>query len=147
MRIRDAVPADSDRIVAMATAFLAESAYGRLFPADPDRLGLLLQMCLELGAIFVAETEDGVIGMLAVVALTDPIGGVRYADEIAWWVEPACRTGFAGPRLLMAAQNWALARQCAFLKMVAPIDKPAVGEFYARVGYVPIETAYIKRFT
>lgn len=145
MRIREAVLADTDCLVEMATRFLAESPYGRLFPADPARLGLLVGMCLELGVIFVAEGEAGAVGMIALVALTDPFGGVTYADEIAWWVDPAHRESVIGPRLLARAQNWTRTRGLAFLKMVAPANTE-VGRFYERIGFTAIETSYIKRF-
>lgn len=146
MRVREATVADESRIVEMATQFLAESAYGRMFPADPNRLAVLMRMCVELGVIFVAETDDdGVIGMIALVALTDPIGGVPFADELVWWVEPAHRMGVVGPRLLMRGQQWVQSRGLAFLKMVAPADSE-IGPFYARIGFEAVETAYIKRF-
>jgi GNAT superfamily N-acetyltransferase len=146
MRVREATHGDQARIIEMATRFLAESAYGRMFPADPARLGVLMTMCVQMGVIFVAETEAGIVGMIALVSLTDPIGGVNYADEIAWWVEPAHRGGMVGPRLVARAQNWVRVKGLAFLKMVAPADRPDVGAFYQRIGFEAVETAYIKRF-
>lgn len=149
MRVREAIPEDAARIIEMATRFLAESPYGRLFPADPARLGALMQMCLSMGVIFVAEREEGLVGMLALVQLVDPIGGVAYADEIALYVDPAHRNGIIGGRLLMKAQNWTRARHLAFLKMVAPhhdAEQCDIGKSYERVGFEAVETAYIKRF-
>lgn len=146
MRVREATVEDHARIVEMAICFLGESYYGRLFPADPNRLAILLQLCVATGVIYVAEVEEGIVGMIALVALTDPIGGVDYADEIAWWVDPAHRAGMVGPRLLMQAQAWVRFRRLAFLKMVAPADRPDVGDFYRRIGFEAVETAYIKRF-
>lgn len=145
MRVREATADDTARLVEMAQRFLAESRYGQLFGADPLRLGALVATCLALGVIFVAEVEDGIIGMLALVAVPDPFSDVRYADEIAWWVEPAHRAGIVGPRLLMRAQNWTRSQRLPFLKMVAPADTQ-VGGFYERVGFRAIETSYIKRF-
>lgn len=146
MCVREATLTDQPRVLEMATRFLAESPYGRLFPVDLGRLAVLMQMCVELGVIFVAEKNGGVVGMIALVALTDPIGGVRYADEIAWWVEPDHRDSNIGGRLMCTAQRWVRARRLAFLKMVAPADAPRVAAFYQALGFTAVETAYIKRF-
>lgn len=145
MRVRVATADDTARLVEMATRFLAESAYGRLFPVDEARLAGLVATCMTLGVIFVAEVETGLVGMLALVQLTDPIAGVEFADEIAWWVEPAHRDSIIGPRLLARAQNWTRTQGLAFLKMVAPAGT-TIGEFYARIGFTAVESAYIKRF-
>jgi GNAT superfamily N-acetyltransferase len=144
--VREATVEDTPVLVAMAVRFLRESLYGDLFQPNPARLGLLVGMCLQGGVIFVAETaHEGPVGMVALVALEEPFSGTRYADEVAWWVEPAHRESLVGPRLLMEARNWTRAQSLAFLKMVAPADKPRVGAFYSRLGFQAVETAYIER--
>ena len=155
MTIREATPADTDGLVAMAAHFLADSPYVAFIPTNPDRLAALVDTCLRLGTIIVAETADGcqnalgphaLQGMFAVVAVEHPFSGARYAEEVAWWVHPRCRSGTTGPRLLVRGQEWAEAHGLPFLKVGAPLPS-TVGAFYERLGYQAVETAYIKRFT
>jgi len=164
MKIREANLEDSFRLVEMATRFLLESRYGELFSvsATPDSIGELVKNVLQLGAIFVAEVEDGdrelphwhdrdtckicktsIVGMLAIVILPHPLTGVPYADEIAWWVEPEHRGGLIGPHMLRRAEEWATRNGANVVKMVAPAGS-TVGAFYERRGYRAVETAYIK---
>lgn len=127
----------------MATRFLEATPYGRICPVNPARLQAVVETCFALGVIFVAEVERQVVGMIALVALNHPFTGTRYADELAWWVEPEYRHTLLGTRLLRWAESWALEQGLAFVKMIAPADS-SVGAVYARMGYQAVETAYHK---
>lgn len=166
MTIRLATEDDKPRLIEMATRFLLESQYGELFDnaATPLSIGELVTNTLALGAIFLAEIDPRgedlprwherdtckicavklVVGMLAIVALPHPLTGVPIAEEIAWWVEPEHRNSTIGPKLLRSAEQWATTNGANVVKMVAPAGS-TVGEFYERLGYRPVETAYIKR--
>jgi len=149
MVIRPATVADRVAVVALSLRFHGSTPYARLLAADPERIGALFDVALAQGVVYVAEVRGSageLAAFLAVVALEHTLSGDRYAEEIAWWVEPAYRTGLLGPRLLRQVEGWAAAHGCAFLKMAAPSGTD-VGTFYERQGYVPIETAYLKRFT
>jgi len=145
MTIREATAADADRLVDMATRFITSSTtYGELLPPDHTRVLGLVNICLELGVIVVAEGRDGVlVGLLGVVVLEHPFSDVQFAEEQAWWVEPEYRHGTVGPRLVTYVHEWARLRGVKFVKMAAPADAPSVGQFYERLGYRPIETAYV----
>ena len=142
--IRPATAADTPRLLEMAAAFLEHTSYGALVRFNPAALQLLIAQVLVLGVILVAEDADRLDGMLAIIELTDPLTGDRYADEQVWWVEPHARSRAVGPRLLKVAESWAKSRNLSIIKMVAPTGTH-VGSFYQRVGYTPIETAYTKR--
>lgn len=155
MTIREATGDDKHRLVEMAARFLLETPYGRLFDdkATPDTIARLIDQVLTFGAIFVAEetgpgrygrTALKLTGMLAIVVVPHPLTGRNYAEEIAWWVEPEHRIGRVGPNLLRSAEEWATTKGANMCKMVAP-EGSSVGGFYERLGYQPVETAYLKR--
>jgi GNAT superfamily N-acetyltransferase len=151
MILRAAVPSDRDAVVTLGLCFHAETPYGDLLRVDPDRIGAQFDVALAHGVVFVAERDDvpgpngpELIGFLALAALTHMLSGDHYAEEMGWFVLPAYRTGTLGPRLLRRAEEWAQANGCTFLKMAAPYGT-TIGSFYARAGYQPIETAYLKR--
>lgn len=142
----------------LARHFLEQTQYGEILTVNLQQLAHLVSRCLQVGVIFVAEAQraavlNGVtvqhrplIGMLAAFPLNDPISGKPFLDEIAWWVEPEHRRGTTGPKLLWAAEKWARQKGLRLVKMVAP-KETNVGRFYERMGYVEVETAYVKRLT
>jgi GNAT superfamily N-acetyltransferase len=146
MTIREATIADLDHLVTMALHFLESTKYGQLFPPDRARLTTLARTCLAQGVIVVAEDRGGdLVGMIAVAAMTShPWSARAYAEEQAWWIEPAYRSGTLGPRLLNYVHEWARLQGLAFVKMGEPVDAPGVGAFYARLGYRVVETAWVK---
>lgn len=148
MIIRKATVNDGLDIVEMTKRFLESSAYGRYFKFDEACVVNLIETVLGLGAIFVAEREDGrLVGMLGAVAIEHPLSGEKFAEEICWWVDPEHRSGSVGPKLLALLEGWVQMRGLDMVKIGAPADNPSVGNFYARLGYVPVETVYAKRFS
>lgn len=151
--IRQATTLDKARLIELATRFLVESRYGALFTdSSPAQIGTLIDNVLTLGTILVAEVvedrsndvrEYAIVGMLAIVALPHPLAGGTVAEEIAWWVEPEYRGGTLGPKMLREAEDWATRNGAVMVKMVAPAGS-TVGNFYERIGYEAVETAYIK---
>lgn len=144
MIIRPATAADAPRLIQMAKAFLIHTRYGEIVRFSEPCLATLIAQVLALGAIFVGDVDGRLEGMLGLVELTNPISGDTYADELVWWVEPDARHRSLGPRLLKSAEFWAKSRNLSMIKMVAPTGTH-VGSFYLRMGYTPIETAYVKR--
>lgn len=142
--IRTATQADGPRLAELAVRFLASTRYGALATSYPQALDDLIALVLQLGVIFVAEVDGRIEAMLAIAALTHPLTGERYADEQVWWVEPEHRHSSIGPRLLNAAEAWAVEQDLAFVKMIAPAGSD-VGAYYVRRGYVEIETVFQKQ--
>jgi GNAT superfamily N-acetyltransferase len=146
MIVRPAGPTDAVRIVEMSDRFLRTTQYGAVTPWTLESLGRLVAAVLEHGVILVAATPAAdLVGMIALYPQYHPISGERFCDELVWWVEPEHRHGSVGPRLLAAAEAWALEHELRVLKMVAPADAPEVGAFLQRRGYAFVETLYQKR--
>lgn len=143
MTIREATAADRPRLVAMGLRFIAETPY-QSFPSTPQALEWILSVVLEHGVAFVAEHNGAVLGMIAAIVAPHPLTGEPFADEIVWWVEPEHRASRLGPRLLHSLEKWTVTKGVHSIRMVSPTGTK-VGEFYERLGYVPVETSYLKR--
>ncbi len=149
-----ATMADGVAICHLVARFLEGTRYGRIIPYNPDQVASLVAAVLEVhGAAFIARNGDrltgdkrgAVVGMLAYFVGPHPVSGEKLADELAWWVDPEHRTGTVGPRLLGMAETWAQQEGVKLLRMVAPVEADDVAQFYERMGYVAIETSFIKR--
>jgi GNAT superfamily N-acetyltransferase len=147
VRIREATPVDIPQLQRMGLEFIKGTHYETLFHVTAESLEILAKFLFDIGpqsTILLAEDDAGVIGMLAIVALPAPLSGQLYADEMVWWVDPRRRGWIrVGPALLRSAEDWARARGCYMIKMVAPSGS-TIGTFYGRVGFTPLETAYVK---
>lgn len=145
--IREAAAADLPAIQAMAVAFHGTSRYGQVLPVPAaSHLGALLAH-LETegcGVVLVAEDAGALVGMLVLLVGVHPLSGETVADELAWWVAPAKRTGRVGLQLLKAAEVWATAYGVVWLTLAEPLPLDAVGR-YARLGYAALEVRWIKR--
>lgn len=146
--IRPATLDDAIAIVTMTQHFIRSTSYARFVVIQPLALHQLVQSIVVHGhgVIFVVDTGDELVGMLALFADRNPVTGEPIAEELAWWVEPQYRKSSLGPRLLIRAEQWARDKGCRLLKMVAPVAEPRVGDFYRDCGYEAVETAYVKRF-
>lgn len=143
--IRRSRPDDLEQIVAMVGHFIENSHYRKVFRFVPEAIAELADRILTLGVIFVAEDGPRLVGMIAGYAVQEPIGQLRLLDELAWWVEIDYRNGSTGPKLLREWERWAQAEGLEAIRMISPADSPEVGAYYAKRGYFPIETAWLKR--
>ena len=143
MTIREATAADLDRCVAMGSRFLNETCYRGRIVDNPSQMretaGLLVSSAA--GALFVAEDDAALVGMIGVLAYTHPLSGQSIAAELFWWVNVEHRGGPAAIRLLRRAERWARESGAVALQMVAPAGGN-VGRLYQRCGYQELETAW-----
>jgi len=93
------------------------------------------------GAVFVVDIEI-VVGVIALVLVTQPMSGETIATELVWWVDPNARGGRAALELLAAAETWAKLNGATRLQMIAPSDK--VCRFYEKLGFDRVEVAYMR---
>ncbi len=142
---RQAVVADVPRLTLMLRQFVTSTKYRKFVGDSPAALEtFLLSLFLnDSSAIFVAERESQVIGMLGVLGYVHPMSGEKCAGELFWWLDPEHRG--AGGWLLRRAEAWAKAYGAVSMQMIAPIDQPNVEMMYRRVGYEAVEVAYQKR--
>jgi GNAT superfamily N-acetyltransferase len=148
MTIRKARLEDVDAIVGMVGHFMAAKVgavvYGEVLKFKPAVVTELARLVVERGAMFLAEADGRVVGMIAGCPIEDLIARTPMFDEMVWWVEPDYRKGSAGPRLLQAVENWSRQKGLRLLKMVAPAGS-GVGSYYKRLGYQEVETSFVKR--
>jgi GNAT superfamily N-acetyltransferase len=146
--IREATLVDQPRLRVLGRHFRNNSLYRDIF-GQGDRMDELVVRVLEHGVIFVGEAGGSIQGLLAIVLAEHFLTGAPYADEVAWWVEPAHRRTSLAGRLLHHMERWAVDQGLDFVKMVAPEDAEGhhLGDFYRRAGYVPVETCYLKRLS
>ena len=142
MTIRRAVLSDFDALVAMGQRFLAGTKYARLITLTPDNFTELSRTLLvtdnDQGGILVAEKDDVLVGMIAVVLSPRAFTTETMGCELFWWVDTEHRG--CGVRLLRAAELWASERGATIMQMGAPDDR--VGRVYAALGYEMTEMVY-----
>lgn len=140
--IRRASIEDVPTLVAMFTQFVATSRYAQYIGNDArwSERAIAAMIARDDCAIYVAERDGAVIGMLGVSVFTQPFSGECVATEHFWWLDEAHRG--RGPWLLRRAERWA--RECGATRitMMAPADKPRVAEIYRRMGYAEVEHIY-----
>lgn len=142
---RSAGPADVPVLVAMLREFVTSTRYRKFVGDSPAALEAFLSPLIEnaSAAVFVAEREDTVIGMLGVLGYVHPMSGERCAGELFWWINPSDRG--AGGWLLRRAEAWARTYGAVSIQMIAPSDQPHVAEMYQHVGYEEVERSFQKR--
>lgn len=142
--IREAGTDDLPCVVAMFGQFVATSQYRQYVGNDPSFAATMMETLIESPerALFVVDSEVGVIGMLGVMVFIQPFSGESVASELFWWLDPAHR-GHGG-WLLKRAEKWARDHGATRLSMMAPVDKPRVAETYLALGYSEIERVFQK---
>ena len=147
MTIRRATPDDLDVIVAMALRFQATTSYAQHLRATEATFRALATQLLASpeAAIWVADRDGQVVGMIAAALYTQPMSGERIGSEVCWWMDPEARGGRTAIRLVRAAEQWAQAQGATVFQMMAPTK--AVGALYEALQYAPIETHYMRRLS
>lgn len=147
MKARPATPHDLDAVFAMATRFFGETGYSKFTAIDsPALLGSLREL-IEAGQILVAG-DQSVVGMIGLIDYPMYFAPqYRTAQELFWWVNPEARSTGAGLALLRAAEHWAKERGCQTITMLCldAVEPQKVATIYERMGYAPLERAFIKK--
>ncbi|WP_052293670.1 GNAT family N-acetyltransferase [Azospirillum sp. B510] len=147
--IRPATFDDLPGIQKMMVTGFAATGYADLAPYDPQSGEAVLKglIVAENAVVLVAVEAAGLVGLLVAVVVPYPWNGsISIAQQLLWWVEPACRTG-AGRRLLAGMEEWAIAKGA---KLLASSCNEAIGgeratEVYRRrFGFRPIERHVLK---
>jgi hypothetical protein len=105
-----------------------------------------LKLCLASeGAVLVAEKEEVIIGLFALFAVDSYLGNQKIAVEKYWYVSD--NTCLAGPRLYLAAVNWAREHGCSHLitsgSKMASDRHDSICQFLESSGAKHFETSYI----
>lgn len=94
-------------------------------------------------AAFVYEADGKAQGLLFAQWGWHDLGPLKVATERLWFVTKPYR-GRAWRPMLSAFEAWARAQGCEAVAMVALSGNDA-GKLYARQGYSPVETHFLKR--
>jgi len=139
--IRDATIADVPALVAMGQQFRAE-LYAETLGDNPAQLAAMASHLITSadGLLLVAEDAGALVAMIGFLIFPHFLSGERTGAEVFWYVDPAKRG--IGVRLLKRAEAWAIAHGVARIQLVAPTRD--VGVLYERLGYQPMETAYMR---
>jgi GNAT superfamily N-acetyltransferase len=143
--IRTATLEDLDACLVMCKRFYDESGVVEVGYSE-DKMRETLRSLMDNPDACLLVAEKGALkGMAAAIAYPAYFNGAKVAQELFWWVDPACRGGVAGIKLLRALEDWSKSVGAAALTMVClPIDSPAES-VYQRSGYRPSERSYMKR--
>ena len=143
--IREAKLEDMDAVVRMGIRFAEETEYGDKLIPDPVRVTRLAAdlIAMERGAVFLAESDAGPTGIIALWVLEHPLSGEPIGQEIIWWTAPEAN-GIGSRSLLRVAENWARAKGAKSMLM-ATADPDRVGKLYERMSYTPYEQLYRRR--
>ena len=133
--IREAMPADAERIVALALQLGYETPLAHVeaivhSPGDGR-------------AILVAVVpRAGVVGWTS-VSREDTLLAIRRAEIHGLVVEDEFRGHRIGEMLVDAAEEWARKQGCAELRLLANVVRERAHTFYRRLGYDVLKTEYV----
>ena len=133
-RIRPATAADVPVLVALMTAFYAESGY----PLPPGPAGRAFQTLLgdaRLGGVWLAEVDGEAVGhAVLTLSFSMEYGGPRgFVDDL--YVSPAARGRGVGAALLAAVRGSCDARGVRALHVEVGPENATARRLYARAGY------------
>lgn len=129
-----ATEADLPRILEFARAFHGYSPWSR-FPMDDAATEAYARNVMASGVIFVTDR-----GMIGGVLMPIPFAPqVVLAVELFWWGDGALKADF---------EAWAKERGATAVQFSALADdrSEAMARLFARNGYRPAETGYLKEF-
>lgn len=139
VRVRQAQPADASALVELAEAVGSEPegwliSESRWRPVGDERRYLKAVRRHPDAAVFVAETDAGIVGRLSISR--DPHPASRHVADLGLMVAAAARRQGVGSALLEQAVGWARASGIHKLELhVFPHNEPAIA-LYEGFGFV-----------
>ena len=95
--------------------------------------------------VFGLYHEQEFVGGIGGVIVTDWLDGLKYAQEMFWYIQPAYRGGGHAKRLLMQLRQWAKEHGAVEIRAGHPSfgsQERAFRAMYTRMGYTPLDTNY-----
>jgi GNAT superfamily N-acetyltransferase len=134
-QIRAAVPTDIPPLLALIRRYWEFEGIGGFEALRIEQLLMRLIGDCTAGAVWVAESQEGLVGYLvAVLVLSlEHRGWMAEIDE--FFVLPGARGGGTGSRLLAAAEAALARRGCVRLQLQLGTGNEAARTFYRRRGY------------
>lgn len=146
--VRQARKEDVPHLTVMGGRFFAQTGYQQhgLF-CDPFHLHAFLEDAIdsEDKAIFVAEQDGALIGVIGAFKAKAYFGPQLIAHELFWWVNEDARKGATAIRLLRALQQWARDGGCAALFMVdISLMQSVAPTLYQKLGFALAERTWVQ---
>jgi len=133
--VRPAVPADADALVKLGRAVAAEEELWLTYDrsrGDERRNVRGVQRNPNV-AVFVAETQDGIIGRLSIARDASPLS--RHVAELGLMVDAGSRRRGVGSALIEEAVKWARGAGIVKIELtVFPHNEPAIA-LYRKLGF------------
>jgi RimJ/RimL family protein N-acetyltransferase len=133
--VRPAAPADADALVALGRAVSGEDELWLTYDRSraDERRNLKGVRRDPNVAVFVAETEDGIVGRLSIARDRSPYS--QHVAELGLMVAAGARRRGIGTALMEEAAKWARAAGIAKLELtVFPHNAPAI-TLYRKLGF------------
>lgn len=146
--IREAQPADIERVLVPIRRFFDASCYSDLVTFDEASFRTTYtHLMTGDGVCIVAEKDGAIVGVTG--ALAYPFYFNRRhktGQELFWWVNPEERGSSLGKQMFIALENWARGVGCKTFSMIAldSLKPDAVARMYLRAGYRRSEHSFIK---
>lgn len=139
--VRHAVESDRLRVVRLLKE--SHAAAGFTFAFQAAYAERLFKQHMADGLVLVlGEPAQGV---LMARTFEHPFGAGLWAKETVWYIAPGAR-GRSAFQMLDAYEAWARAQGCTTIGM-ASLATNDVSGLYARRGYAPAETHFLKALT
>lgn len=151
--IRTAIPSDRFRVIEMLRSAHAAAGFGdgscqfqyRFSAAYADRAFASHTGSADATCI-IMDIDNVPVGVLMARVFDYELGPTRIAKETVWWIDPEHR-GAEASAMLEAYERWAAEVGAKAVGMAALAIAPRAGAIYARRGYHPAETHFIKTLT
>lgn len=98
-------------------------------------------------ALWIAENEVGIYGVLGGMVTPNPFTGHKIAVETFWFVDASQRRGLTGIRMMNYFIEWAMDQGAVAVHMgfMHNIHPEHVAHFYTRQGFNQLETVYQRK--
>jgi len=133
--VRAALPADADALVELGRSVAAESGLWLTYDRSrgDERRNVRSVRRNPNAAVFVAETEEGVVGRLSIGRNRDPLS--PHVAELGLMVAAGARRRGIGSALIEEAVKWAQRAGIVKLELtVFPHNEPAIA-LYRKLGF------------
>ena len=117
-----------------------------VFDSIKQAAGLEMIIDSVTGQVFVAETEDEIVGMcLAQVIISTAVGGKSaWVEDVV--VRDSCRGFGVGSKIMEAVDNWAKENGIDRLQLLADRDNEPALKFYLKRSWQEMNMKAFKKF-
>jgi GNAT superfamily N-acetyltransferase len=138
---------DRAEVERMVRGLLAETIHGRVHGRNPDAIMGHFDRFVNDNEIYhaiIADCAGCPVGIIGVVMVPNMVSGEPMGAGVIWWADRHVRHARVGLKLLHAAEIWVQAHGAKLMQFGSWHERR--DEFYARLGYQPMERVWQKTF-